>query len=123
MNGRPVHHLGYNPPNPYGDLGFSFKKTLTRIKKEAKTKAKKISTSNKTRSFLKTITKKKAPISISQFKKRVTSPFSKKPKTPKKQLKTPPRGYKYQMVKGPMSMPIPKLVKVKPKKLGLRQGE
>ena len=38
MIGRPPHHLGYSPHSPYGELGFSFKKTLKRIKKKAKSK-------------------------------------------------------------------------------------
>ena len=38
MIGRPPHHLGYSPHSPYGELGFSFKKTLKRIKKKAKAK-------------------------------------------------------------------------------------
>lgn len=38
MIGRPPHHLGYSPHPPYGELGFSFKKTLKRIKKKAKAK-------------------------------------------------------------------------------------
>lgn len=36
MIGRPSQHLGYSPHSPYGELGFSFKKTLKRIKKGAK---------------------------------------------------------------------------------------
>ena len=38
MIGRPPHHLGYSPHSPYGELGFSFKKTLKRIKNKAKSK-------------------------------------------------------------------------------------
>ena len=61
MNRRPPHHLGYSPHSPYGELGFSFKKTLQRIKKEAESKAKKVASSPRgksTRSWLSKMTTK-----------------------------------------------------------------
>lgn len=42
MNRRPSHQLGYIPHSQYGDLGFSFKKTLKRIKKKSKVASKSI---------------------------------------------------------------------------------
>lgn len=42
MRGNPSYHLGYSPHAPYGDLGFSFKKTLKRINKNSKTAAKSV---------------------------------------------------------------------------------
>ena len=93
MNQRPPHHLGYSPHSPYGELGFSFKKTLKRIKKEAEAKAKKVASSprgKETRSFLTRMTKdikKKMPPSVKKKASSIKAP-SWMPKNMRKALET-----------------------------------
>ena len=93
MNQRPPYHLGYSPHSPYGELGFSFKKTLKRIKKEAEAKAKKVASSprgKETRSFLTRMTKdikKKMPPSVKKKASSIKAP-SWMPKNMRKALET-----------------------------------
>lgn len=70
MRGNPSYHLGYSPHAPYGDLGFSFKKTLKRIKKKSKTAAKSV---RKSSAYKKAVSQAK-----SSTKSIRRSPFTKK---------------------------------------------
>jgi len=70
LRGNPSYHLGYSPHAPYGDLGFSFKKTLKRMKKKSKSAAKSV---RKSSAYKKAVSRAK-----SSTKTIRRSPFTKK---------------------------------------------
>ena len=71
MNRRPSHQLGYTPHSQYGDLGFSFKKTLKRIKKKSK------KVSPKPRSIFKQVSRRLPPKSRTLLTRAKSSAMSK----------------------------------------------